>query len=285
MSITGISSTTAMRIARYQAEALQSVDRSAARIAADRRFTSFAEDSVSATREVAMRAQQSAAGLHLRATQDAAAAAEAASEGLRSASDILTELRNAVLALDAGDPSSVTAVQQTVTQLTTELTRIGQSTTTVGGKSLLDGSIASTPLSFTVGSSGSASDQVELTAISLKADDLGSSSLKLDEIDFTALSPTAQADALAAIDEARTAVTDSLTSTAAVSSAMGYHATAVGVRAGALDTALTNLVGVDLAEESLNMARNSLRAEVAAVMLAQVHALQLSMVRQLLTIR
>ena len=285
MFVTGAGSATAMRIARYQAQALVAVEKSAARISADRRFTSFAEDSVAATKEVSLRAQQGAVGIYLRSTQDAAAAADAASAGLQSASDILLDLRNAVLALDAADSGSVAAVQQTVTELTAELTRIGDTTTTVGGKNLLDGSIALTPLSFKVAASGGASDEVQLTAIAVDASVLGSGSLKLDAIDFTAGIPTTQSDALAAIDEARSAVAASLASTASVSSAMTYHASAVGAQFSALDTALDNLVGVDVAQESLAMTVNQLRAESAAAMLAQVNALQVSMVRQLLMSR
>jgi flagellin len=284
MFVTGVNSATAMRIARYHAQALSAVEKSTARLAADRRFTSFAEDPVAATREISLRAQQGAVGVHLRATQDAVAAADAASEGLQSASDILLELRTAVLALDTSDPDSVTAVQQTMTQLTAELTRIGE-TTAMGGKNLLDGSIASTPLSFRIAASGTASDEVGLTAIAVDAAQLGSSSLKLDAIDFTAGVPTTQSDALAAIDEARSAVADSLASTASVSSAMTYHASAVATQAGALDTALDNLVGVDVAQETLDLTVNQIRTETAISMLAQLNALHVSMVRQLLLAR
>ncbi|XVU24639.1 flagellin [Actinoplanes sp. CA-054009] len=282
MFVSGSSSVSAMRIARYQAEALQAVERSSARIASGRRFTSFAEDTVAATREISLRAQQGATGIYLRAAQDAGAAAEAAASGLRSASDILTELRTAVLALNTADSSSVTATQQTVTALTDELTRLSTSTTTVAGKGLLDGSIASTPLTFRVGAGGSTSDEVQLTAISVAADQLGSASLKLNAIDFTGGAPTDQADALDAIDEARTAVTDSLTSTAAVSSAMTYHATALGTQSAAVDTALDNLVGVDTAQETVTLTRARIQAETSAALLAQINTLQATMVRRLL---
>ncbi|HEX9999826.1 MAG TPA: flagellin [Actinoplanes sp.] len=283
MFVSGASSVTAMRIARYQAEAMQAVERSSARIASGRRFTSFAEDTVAATREVSLRAQRGATGVYLRATQDAASAAEAAAEGLRSASDVLIELRNAVLALDTSDPGSVTATQYTVTELTGELTRLGKSTTTVAGKNLLDGSIASTPLTFRVGAGGSASDEVQLTAISVEAAQLGSLSLKLDAIDFTGGAPTDKTDALDAIDQARSAVSDSLASTAAVSSAMTYHASALGAQAGAVDATLDNLVGVDDAQESVALARNRIRAEFSAALLSQISTLQAAMVRRLLT--
>ncbi|MFF5079904.1 flagellin [Actinoplanes sp. NPDC000266] len=282
MFVSGSSSVTAMRIARYQAEALQAVERSSARIASGRRFTSFAEDTVAATREISLRAQQGATAIYLRAAQDAGSAAEAAADGLRSASDILGELRNAVLALNTADPSSVTATQHTVTQLTEELTRLSTSTTTVAGKNLLDGSIASTPLAFRVGASGSASDEVQLTAISVAADQLGSAALKLNAIDFTGGAPTDQNDALDAIDEARSAVTDSLTSTAAVSSAMTYHATALGSQYGATTTALDNLVTVDDAQEAITLTKNQIRAETSAALLSQINTLQTTMARHLL---
>ncbi|XVV11896.1 flagellin [Actinoplanes sp. CA-131856] len=282
MFVSGSSSVTAMRIARYQAEAWQAVERSSARIASGRRFTSFAEDTVAATREISLRAQQGATAIHLRAAQDAGSAAEAAASGLRSASDILGDLRNAVLALNTADPTSVTATQNTVTQLTDELTRLSTSTTTVAGKSLLDGSIASTPLTFRVGSSGSASDEVQLTAISVAADQLGSATLKLNAIDFTTGTPTDQTDALDAIDEARTAVTDSLTSTAALSSAMTYHATALATQSATTEAALDNLVGVDAAQESVTLAKARIQAEASAALLAQVNTLQAAMVRHLL---
>jgi flagellin-like hook-associated protein FlgL len=283
MFVTGANTATAMQIARYHAQALAAVEKSSARIAADRRFTSFAEDPAAATREISLRAQQGAAGLHLRATQDAVAAADAASDGLQSVSDILLDLRNAVLGMDVNDAASVSAVQNTVTQLTAQLTRIADTTTTVGGTALLDGSIASSGLTFTVAASGSASDEVELTAISVAAADLGDGSLKLDAIDFGG--GTTQAAALAAIDQARTDVTDSMATTGGVSSAMGYHANAMASHTGAITSTLENLVGVDVAEETLAMTRNTIRAESAAAMLAQVNALHVSMVRQLLMYR
>lgn len=282
MFVTGVGSATAMRIANYHAQALLAVDRSSARIAANRRFTSFAEDTVAATREISLRAQQGALGIYLRSTQDASAAADTAAAGLQSAYDLLIDLRNAVAGLDTSDSASIAATQQTVTELTTELTRIGSTTTTVGGKNLLDGSIASTPLSFTVGRSGSASDQVDLTAIAVDAAQLGTGTLKLNAIDFTATTPTDQADALDAVDAAMSAVNGSLTSTASVSSAMTYHISVVGAQAGALDGTLENLVGLDVAQETLALTSSRMRAEASAAMLSQLNALHVAMVSQLL---
>jgi flagellin len=285
MFVTGVRTAAAMRIAVYQDQAVQAVDRSAARIATGRRFLSFADDSVAATREISLRAQQGAVGIYLRATQDAGTAADTASAGLQSASDLLIQLRNAVLALDPSDSAATTATQKTVTQLTTELTRIGKTTTAAGGKNLLDGSITATPLSFTVAAGGSAADEIQLTAINLDAAQLGSASLTLDAIDFTTGAPTTQNDALAAIDAAQATVAESLASTAAVASAAEYHTRVVGAQVAALDTTLDNLVGVDVAEESLTLTTNRLRAEYATAMLAQVNALHASMVRQLLMSR
>jgi flagellin len=281
----GINNATALRLARYQAQALQAIDASSARIASDRRFTTFAEDTVSATREVSLRAQQGATALYLRTTQDAAAAADAASSGLQSASDILIELRNAVVGLNDSDPEVVTATQRTVDQLTKELTRIGETTTAAGGKNLLDGSIASTPLTFKVASTSTASNEVGLTAIAVDAAQLGSNTLKLDEISFTSGTPTTLDDALAAIDDAQVAVSASLASTASISSAMSYHANALGAQATSLGATLDNLVSVDVAQETIDLTRSRLRAEAATAMLAQVNALHASMVQQLLMSR
>jgi len=283
MFVTGVGSATAMRIVAYQAQAQRAVEQSMARIASGRRFTSFADDSVAATREVSLRSQQGAAALYLRATQDAAGAADAASSGLQAASDLLIELRNDVLALDPSDSSSVAAVQQSVTALTDELTRIGQTTTTAGGKNLLDGSIALTPLSFTVAGTGSPSDHVDLTAIKVDASVLGTSSLKIGDINFAdTLAPTDLNDALDAIDAAQAAVLDSLASTGAVSSAMSHHAAAIGDQILAIDTGLDNLVGVDVAQETVALTANQLRQQAAVAILAQAGALQQSMIQQLL---
>lgn len=284
MFVPGFSSDIAMRIANYQAQAQQAVDASMARIASGRRFNSFAEDPVSATMEISLRTQQSAAGIYLRSTQDAGAAADAASSGLQSASDILTQLRTDVLGLNTSDPNSVSAVQQNVAALNAELTRLSQTTTTANGTNLLDGSIASTPLTFKVAATGTASDDVQLTAISVDASQLGSSSLKLNAIDFTAATPTTQSDALAAIDAAQAAVTGSLASTGAVSSAMNFHAAALGDQISGLSTGLDNLVGVDVAQESVDLSAAQIREQAAGAMLAQANALQVSMVKQLLMI-
>ncbi|GAA0479933.1 flagellin [Paractinoplanes deccanensis] len=279
MFVTGVNSATAMRIARYQAQALQAVDNSAARISSGRRFTSFAEDPVAATKEISLRAQQGANGIYLRATQDAVAAADLASSGLQTASDILTELRTTVLGMNSADPASVSAAQQTVTQLTDELTRLAQTTTTVAGEKLLDGSIATTGLNFKIAATGSASDTVELNAISIAAADLGTT-MQLADIDFAG--GTTQADALTAIEEAQAAVTASLSSTGGLSSALGHHVSVLGAQAGGIESALDNLVGVDVAQETLDMTAASIRAESAAAMLAQVNALNASVVRHLL---
>jgi flagellin-like hook-associated protein FlgL len=121
-----------------------------------------------------------------------------------------------------------------------------------------------------------------LTAISVEAAQLGSSSLKLDAIDFTGGVATDQSDALAAIDEARSAVSGSLASAAAVSSAMTFHASALGAHAGAVDATLAKLVGVDDAQETVALARSSIRAEFSAALLSQINTLQATMVRRLL---
>ncbi|MET0414763.1 MAG: flagellin [Actinoplanes sp.] len=282
MFVTGVNNATATRLARYWAEASQAADASTARIASGRRFTTFAEDPVAATKEISLRAQQSSSAIYLRATQAAAAAADAASDGLRSASEILLEMRNAVVGLDTSNDDSKHAVQQTVAQLNDALTRIAQTTTTIGGTKLLDGSIDSTALSFTVDATGSA--PANLTAISVDASELGiDGGLQLGTINFTAVTPTTQTDALAAIDAAQSAVIASMASTGAMSSAMTHHATVLGQQASARDIALDNLVSVDAAQEMATLTRNRLIAESAAAMLAQAGSLQASMVRQLLT--
>lgn len=280
MLIAGISSDFGMRLARYQAQAQQAADTAMAHLASGRRFISFAEDPVAATREISLRAQQGAVGIYLRTTQDAAAAADAASAGLKSAYDILTEMRNDVLDLDPSDPD---AVQQSIAALRDELTRIGQTTTTADGTELLDGSIDSTPLTFTVAGTGSASDQVQLSAIKVDASELGSDTLKLTDIDFTSgVGATDPNDALAAIDAAQDAIAESLASTGAVSSAMNFHAGALGQQVSGIDSVLHNLVDVDDAQESVNLITAQIREQFAAAALAQANTLQLSMVRQLL---
>jgi len=65
---------------------------------------------------------------------------------------------------------------------------------------------------------------------------------------------------------------------------MNYHAAAIGNQISGLDTGLDNLVGVDDAQESVTLTASQIREQFAAAMLAQANALQLSMVRQLLTI-
>lgn len=255
-----------------------------ARIASGRSFTGFSDDPVAATKEISLRTQQSAGTFYLTSTQDAMAAADTASSGLQSASDILTQLRSDVLALDTSDPNSVTATQDNVAALNAELATIAQSTTTADGTKLLDGSIASTPLRFTVAAGGTTADQAQLAAIGVDPTQLGSGTLSLSAIDVTAGTPTAQSDALAAIDAAQAAVTGSMASTGAVSSAMGFQATALGDQINSLNTGLSNLVDVNAAQESVNLTTAQLQEQSAAAILAQANALQTSVVRQLLMI-
>jgi len=280
--ISPISGSNLSALAFYQTSALQAADASAARLASGRRYTSAAEDAVSMITEISMRGQKASTAIYLKSAQSASDTATSAANGMTAVSNVLSQMKAAVLGLDSANTTSVTSTQKTIAALNDELTRLAGTTTNSTGQKLLDGSIATTGLSFRVAGSGGASDSVTVTAVNANATSLGSVGLKLSAIDFGAGTPTTQANALAAIQAAQDAVSTSMAGAAAVASAMGFRTSALADQSSSIDTAIGNLVDVDTAAESANLSRQQIIAQSAAAMLAQTQALHASMVRQLL---
>ena len=172
------------QIARYEAAFTQAAAAATTRLASGRSVTSAAQNPVAITTEISMRAQQSATGIYLRQSQQAASTAGSVAAGLTSASAVLTQLRAAVAGLDSANPASVSATQAKVAALTAELNRIAGTATTATGQRLLDGSLASNPLSFRVAATGTTADIVSLSPLSVAAAALGTAGVKLGDIDF-----------------------------------------------------------------------------------------------------
>jgi flagellin len=215
-------------------------------------------------------------------TQDATDVAQIADGALGTTQQILQRMRTLVVqAGNSGtqDDSSLSAIQQEMTNLNSQLNNIS-SQTKYGQKSLLDGSYSG---DFQVGANGGDTITLNLSGTNTDASALGvSGGTKLTGLAIatgafsgagTGAYTSAQASAdLAAIDAAITTVSDARSKIGAVQNQLSYTATNLQTAITNVTASRSNLTDADLATEVTHMTQAQILTQAATSVLSQANS-------------
>jgi flagellin len=215
-------------------------------------------------------------------TQDATDVAQIADGALGTSQQILQRMRTLVVqAGNSGtqDDSSLSAIQQEMSSLNSQLTNISTQTK-YGQKNLLDGSYSG---DFQVGANGGDVINLNLTGAGTQASALGSSATKLTGLQIvtggysaagataTYTSANASAD-LVAIDAAITSVSNARSKIGAVQNQLSYTATNLQTAITNVTASRSNLTDADLATEVTQMTQAQILTQAATSVLSQANS-------------
>jgi flagellin len=215
-------------------------------------------------------------------TQDATDVAQIADGALGTATQILQRMRTLVVqAGNSGtqDDSSLSAIQQEMTSLNSQLNNIS-SQTKYGQKNLLDGSYKG---DFQVGANGGDTITLNLSGMNTDASALGVSGgttlvgLAIATGSFsgagTGAYTSAQASAdLVAIDAAITTVSNARSSIGATQNQLSYTATNLQTAITNVTASRSNLTDADLATEVTQMTQAQILTQAATSVLSQANS-------------
>jgi flagellin len=254
-----------------------------AKLSSGMRINSAADDAAGLAISERMKSQTRSLSQAERNANDGISALQTAEGALNENSGVLVRMRELAMqsangTLGASDRS---ALQTEFGQLRSEIDRISN-VTEFNGTKLLDGSAPT--MKFQVGISASASDTItanlsKMTAASYGTDSAGAT------IDLTALNigddsvagttgdaSTAQS-ALAVLDQAISATSNSRANLGAIQNRLGVTVSNLQSANNNLSAANSRIRDVDVAEESAAMTRNNILSQAGMAVLAQANQL------------
>lgn len=216
-----------------------------------------------------------------RNSQDAISLIQTAEGGLNETHSILQRMRE--LTVQAGNTGTqqsedLQAIQNEIASLVEE---IGGETGSKGiadrtqfnGKNLLDGSFATTDLTFQIGANSS--QQLSINIKSMKAADLGTidavpaNSVTIKDIDVTDFATTSFDKQVTAIDDAINSVSEQRSNLGAVQNRLEHTINNLSTASENLTSAESRIRDVDMAREIMEQTKNGILAQASQAMLAQ----------------
>ncbi|MGB9661635.1 MAG: flagellin Hag [Moorellaceae bacterium] len=217
----------------------------------------------------------------IRNAQDGISLIQTAEGGLNETHSILQRMRELVVQagnLGTNQTEDLQAIQDEITQLADEITKISERTQ-FNGKTLLDGSYASGTgdLIFQIGANDT--QQLKLNIDAMDATTLGVDATTIDVTKFT--DGTAVDTALKAIDTAINTVSAQRSALGATQNRLEHTINNLSVASENLTAAESRIRDVDMAKEMMEFTKQSILSQAATAMLAQANQVP-QMVLQLL---
>lgn len=257
---------------------------SMAKLSSGLRINKAGDDAAGLSISEKMKNQISGLNQATRNAQDGISLIQTAEGALNETHSILNRMRD--LTVQAGNetnsPDDLQAIQDEFDQLTTEITRIGNSTK-FNGTTLLDGELS---VSLQIGANSG--ETISITVGDMRADELGDEETKLSAITFTGRAAV-EADADAGIEAAdaveATSTSDALDSIDAAIKSVSEQRSNLGATQNRLEHTINNLTttkenlseansrirDVDMAEEMMEFTKNNILSQASTAMLAQAN--------------
>jgi len=239
------------------------------RLSSGMRINSAKDDAAGLQISNRLTSQINGLGVAQRNAQDGISMAQTAEGALQESTNILHRMRD--LAGQAANASVSSAdrgsIQKEMTALTTELTRISD-TTTFGDQNLLDGSF--TAKSFLVGAKAGENITVNI------ATDMDATGLGVNAIDVSTAGVAGQAAASAAIatiDAAIVTVDDTRADLGAVQNRFEHTISNLGNIQENVSASRSRIRDTDFATETANMTKNQILQQAGTSILAQANQL------------
>lgn len=228
------------------------------------RINRAADDAAGLAISEGLRSQIGGLKVASRNAQDGISVVQTAEGALTEVHSILQRLRD--LSVQGANDSNNTAARANITteatQLTAELTRIGESTN-FNGKNLLDGTAT---LNFQIGADGAASSALEVDLSSIDVTGLEAS------IAFSVASHSDAQTTLGNIDTAIESISTQRSTLGAYQNRLEHTIKSVNVAVENLTASESRIRDTDIAQEMTNFTKNQVLSQAGMAMLAQANS-------------
>lgn len=263
---TNISSINAQR---NLAKSQTALERSLDRLSSGLRITRSGDDAAGLAISESLRAQIRGLGQAQRNANDGISVIQTAEGALNEISNILIRLRE--LAVQSSSTGAISNAERSFlnnefSALQSEITRIANSTA-FAGRTLLDGTLSTTALTFQVGINNSAT----VDRISLSVNDATASGLSIQASDASISTSGAAQAALATIDTALNTVSTIRGDLGAAQNRLGSAINNLAVSIENLSAANSRIRDVDVASETAALTRAQVLQQAGIAVLAQAN--------------
>ncbi|MDB2424134.1 flagellin [Paracoccaceae bacterium] len=263
----------AMRASQAASIAARGMEASMERLSTGKRINSASDDAAGVAISSRLSAEVRGTNQSIRNALDGQALIDTAEGAHKEVENILQRMRELAIQAANGtnDTDDITNLEAEFTALSTEITRIGE-TTTWAGKALTGTN--STTFSLQVGSATGTSNQISVTINSIKSADIGIGSGDdiLDIVGDGLDNLTETNNAIVVIDDAIKEVNTQRSELGAVSNRLNHTVNNLTNMSSNLSSAQGRIEDADFALETTELAKNQILQQASTAMLAQANA-------------
>jgi flagellin len=262
----------AMRASQAASIAARGMEASMERLSTGKRINSAADDAAGVAISSRLSAEVRGTNQSVRNALDGQALVATAEGAHKEVENILQRMRE--LAVQAANGTNnaddINNLEAEFTALSTEITRIGE-TTTWAGKALTG--TDATAFSLQVGSGTATQNQITVTINSIKSTDIGNGNDKLSDVVTAGLDDlTETMAAIVVIDDAIKEVNTQRSELGAVSNRLNHTVNNLTNMSTNLSSAQGRIQDADFALETTELAKNQILQQASTAMLAQANA-------------
>jgi flagellin len=262
----------AMRASQAASIAARGMEASMERLSTGKRINSAADDAAGVAISSRLSAEVRGTNQSVRNALDGQALVATAEGAHKEVENILQRMRE--LAVQAANGTNnaddINNLEAEFTALSTEITRIGE-TTTWAGKALTG--TDATAFSLQVGSGTATQNQITVTINSIKSADIGNATDKLSDVVTAGLDDlTETMAAIVVIDDAIKEVNTQRSELGAISNRLNHTVNNLTNISTNLSSAQGRIQDADFALETTELAKNQILQQASTAMLAQANA-------------
>ena len=262
----------AMRASQAASIAARGMEASMERLSTGKRINSAADDAAGVAISSRLSAEVRGTNQSIRNALDGQALVATAEGAHKEVENILQRMRE--LAVQAANGTNnaddINNLEAEFTALSTEITRIGE-TTTWAGKALTG--TDATAFSLQVGSGTATQNQITVTINSIKSADIGNATDKLSDVVTAGLDDlTETMAAIVVIDDAIKEVNTQRSELGAISNRLNHTVNNLTNISTNLSSAQGRIQDADFALETTELAKNQILQQASTAMLAQANA-------------
>ena len=262
----------AMRASQAASIAARGMEASMERLSTGKRINSASDDAAGVAISSRLSAEVRGTNQSIRNALDGQALIDTAEGAHKEVENILQRMRELAIQAANGtnDTDDITNLEAEFTALSTEITRIGE-TTTWAGKALTGTN--STTFSLQVGSETGTSNQISVTINSIKSADIGNGTDDILDLVADGLDNLTETNnAIVVIDDAIKEVNTQRSELGAVSNRLNHTVNNLTNMSSNLSSAQGRIQDADFALETTELAKNQILQQASTAMLAQANA-------------
>jgi flagellin len=272
MALAILTNNSAIRAAEAAGISGRSMETSMERLSTGKRINSAADDAAGVAISSRLSSEIRGTNQSIRNALDGQALIDTAEGAHKEVENILQRLRELAIQAAHGtnNTDDITNLEAELTALSTEITRIG-GTTSWAGKALTG--TDATAFSFQVGSATATSNQISVTINSIKSDSIGNGTTKLSAVVTAGLDTLTETNnAITVIDDAIKEVNTQRSELGAVSNRLNHTVNNLTNISSNLSSAQGRIQDADFALETTELAKNQILQQASTAMLAQANA-------------